>query len=312
MFSSSFSRTGLQTVLTGVLCLLLAGTPMARKIWSALSPEVHDGKVTLLVNSKERTYWRGKKDVEQVLRVTGPSTLRIISRVPWSSRYKKKDYLLDWSIEKGESGSFTHEIRNSSGAKRKADKKRISRGRSNEIEVPAGQHIVRIKLAKSPGSVCYMRYHVRFMEPMTKTRNVDLVPLYDKPGRMIQVGDSIVEYYAVAAGEEVSVEVKGPTFLKVISRLDWNQTMTGTQKYTLRVYEDGLAKQNYVLKGRPSSMAVYIDKQDTLPTRGEVIYIEVPKGDHRYTFGFQEAGRELNLRFLVPTTNRQTEHGMRN
>ncbi len=312
MLSRSAPRTGSRILLIGLLTLVLAGTPLARKLWSAIGPEEHAGKVPVMINGKERLYWRLKKDTEQVLRVTGPGTLRLISRVPLSTRVKDKVYKIHWSLDDGDSGVFEHKIRKAQSALRKTDSKKVSRGRSNEIEIPPGQHLIRVDLEESPTSVAYLCNHVRLMATVSKAKNVDVPPVDHGSGRMIKAGDAVVEYHALPSGEEMHVEINGPTFLKVISRLDWNQTMTGTQKYTLRVYEDGLAKQSYILKGRPSNSSVYLDKPDTLPARGEVVYIEVPEGRHRYTFGFQEAGRELNLRFLAPPEALINEVGTRN
>ncbi len=312
MLSRSTSRTTAGRFLViGLLSLALALPLPARRLWSAFSPEAHDGKVPVLVNSKERTYYRLKKGQgEQILRVTGPGTLRVISRVPYSKRNKDEEYRISWTMEDTDGGDFVHAVRRAKDAVRKSDNRKVTRGRSNEIEIPAGQHLVRLQLKDSPTTVAYMRYHLRQMEPMDRSRNVDIQALDNPKTRMIQAGDAVVSYNVLPSERELSVEVEGPTFLKVISRLDWNQTMTGTQKYTLRVYEDGLEKQSYVLKGRPSNSSIYLDKPDSLPSRGEVIYIEVPEGRHRYTFACTGAGRELNLRFLAPPEALGTEHGM--
>lgn len=296
---SVLSRSRTWMPIVGILALLV-GAPLARTLWDALTPETHDGKTVMLVNGKKRTYWRAKKGVEQVLQVQGPATVRLVSRVPWSSRYAGQEYLLEWAIDGGAKGSFREEIRKASGAVRESDNKKLSRGGTHEIEVPAGKQVLRLKLAESPGTVAYLRYHARNQDPPVTSRNVDLRPVERVTPRRVKAGETIVDYYPLASGGEMSVELEGPGYLKVISRLDWNETMTASQKYTLKIFEDGLIKQSYVLKGNRSETATYLGKDDTVPAQGEVVFLEVPEGKHRYTVGFQETGREVNLRFLAP------------
>jgi hypothetical protein len=229
--------------------------------------------------------------------------------VPWSSRYAGQDYVLDWAIDGGTKGSFRQEIRKASGAVRQSDNKKLSRGGTHEIEIPAGKQVLRLKLAESPGTVAYLRYHAKPQVPPVSSRNIDLRPLERVTPRQVKAGETIVEYYPLASGSEMSVEVTGPGYLKVISRLDWNETMTASQKYTLKVFEDGLIKQSYVLKGNRSETATYIGKDDTVPARGEVVFLEVPEGKHRYTVSFQETGREVNLRFLAPAAKGSKKTG---
>lgn len=300
---SVLSRSRTWMPIVGILALLV-GAPLARTLWDALTPETHDGKTVMVINGKKRTYYRAKKGVDQVLQVQGPATVRLVSRVPWSSRYAGTEYVVEWAIDGGAKGNFRQEIRKASGAVRQSDNKKLSRGGTHEIEVPAGKQVLRLKLSESPGTVAYFRYHARPVEPPISSRNVDLKPLEKVTPRQVKAGETIVDYYPLASGEEMSVELVGPGYLKVISRLDWDETMTATQKYTLKVFEDGLIKQSYVLKGRRSEASTYIGKDDSVPARGEVVFFEVPDGKHRYTVRFQETGRLVNLRFLAPVAKK--------
>ena len=306
MPSAPLSRSRHWLPILGLLALL-ASAPLARTLWNTATPETHDGKTVMLINGKKRTYWKARKDVEQVLQVTGPSTVRMISRVPWSTKYTGKSYTINWTLDDGQTGAFTQEIRKASGSVRQSDNKKLSRGRTNELEIPAGLHQLRLTLSDTPGTVAYFRFHTRPLEPLIKISNVDLKPLESPTPRKVQAGKSTVDYYPLPSGSEMSVEMEGPGFLKVISRLDWDQTMTSTQKYTLKVFEDGLLKQSYVLKGRRSETSTYVGKDDSVPARGEVVYLEVPAGRHRYTVRFQESGREVNLRFLAPSPADETK-----
>ncbi len=268
--------------------------------WGTIRPAEGGSKVMVEVNGKKRTYWRVEDRAPVDLELNGPAVLRVISRAPWKLGYKGKKYGLVWSIDGGEERSIRHSIRRSQVARLAKKGKRLAESRTDEIRIPPGTHRVRLRLGEGAADHLLLRLKKRFIHPIPKGRNIDKLPLVHGEVREVVVRENAVTYYTLASGDELEAEVIGPTFMKIISRLDWNPTMSGPQRYMLRIFEDGELKNTYVLKGRRSDVAVYADKRDSVPAKGEVLYVEVPEGRHKYTVRFKDSGREVNLRFLIP------------
>lgn len=267
--------------------------------WSTVRQVEGAERVLVEVGGKKRAYWKLEKGRTMEVSVTGPAVLRVYSRSEYKLSYKKDPYTLSWSLPGGERETLRHEVTKSRGTQLAAGGK-LSASRTDEIDVPPGTHRLQIQVDDCPGDEIYLRLKRKFVHPIPRGGNIDLVPLSALPVRDVVVRESRTRYHVLSSGDEAELDVIGPTFVKAISRLDWNETMSGRQKYMIKVYLDGEFRNTWVLQGRRSEVAVYSDKPDSTPAEGEVIYIDVPKGRHRLNVRFQDSGRELNMRFLLP------------
>jgi hypothetical protein len=289
--------------------MLLAGA--AGAAWTTARSIKGAKRVIAEVDGKSRAYWLLAKDGTFSASVNGPALVRLVSRAPWKSKLKGKDLVLDWTVDGQPGGRFTHPLVKSRGGRLRPAKDdpsfatpnkwtRLSAASTDEIRIPFGTHILRVKADQSAAESALLRLKVKSIHPMPKGGTVDLLPRQEGRTRIVEVKQSRATYQVLGSGQELQVEAVGPTVVKVLTRLDWNSSMVGTQKYQLKVLEDGQLKNTWVLRGRHSRGAVYADKQDTTPAHGETLFIEVPEGRHSYTVKFDDSGRELNLRLLVP------------
>lgn len=286
-----------------LLLLLLAAAfsaAPALAAWSTVRQVEGAERAIVEVGGKKRAYWKLEQGRTMEVTVTGPSVLRVYSRSPWKMGLKGDPYSFSWSLPGGESETVSHEIAKSSGTRLADGGAKLAVSRTDEIDVPPGTHRLTIIAGDLPGDALYLRLKRKFVHPIPRGGNIDLVPLVSLPVRDVEVRENRSRYHVLSSGSEAELEVIGPTFVKVISRLDWNETMSGRQKYMVKVYLDGEFRNTWVLQGRRSEVAVYADKPDSTPAEGEVIYIDVPEGRHRVDVRFQDSGRELNLRFLLP------------
>lgn len=300
------SRSGFVRVGLGLLLLLLASVP-ALANWSTVRQVEGAERLLAEIDGKKRAYWQLEKTGTLEMMVTGPAQVRVISRSPYKTRHKGDKYVLGWSLDNDEGGSFEHDVRKSRAAKYSDTGKRLSAARTDEIDIPPGTHRLRLTIDSCPDDVLLIRLRKKFIHPIPRGGNIDLLPAGHDRVRDIVVRETVNTYQVLSSGEELELDVIGPTFLKVISRLDWNSSMSGRQKYMIKVYEDGTFKNTWVLQGRQSDLAVYGEKGDSVPARGEIIYVEVPEGRHKYKIRFQDSGREVNLRFLIPRESLRNE-----
>lgn len=289
--------------------LLLAGLTQAA--WTTIRHVKGAERVLVQVDGKSRAYWQLAKDGTLSATVNGPAVLRVVTRSPWRSKFKDSETRLSWTLDGQPGGEFAHPVKRSSSVRlqpAKDDKNaadpakwpRLSSSVTDEIRIPYGTHKVAIRVTQAPGDFVLLRLKRKAVHPLPKGATIDLLPRENLRTRDVVVAEKRSSYQVLSSGEELALEATGPTVLKVISRLDWNNTMAGRQKYQLKVYEDGALKNTWVLHGSHSNQAIYVGKDDSTPARGELLYIEVPAGKHLYKVKFQDSGREVNLRFLMP------------
>jgi len=289
--------------------LVLAG--LTHAAWVSVRHVKGAERAVVQVEGKDRTYWKLAAGGELTATVNGPAVLRVTGRSPWKGKFKDKPLTLDWTLDGNPGGVISHPVKRSStvrlqppgdhkDAANPAKWPRLSGSFTDEIRIPFGTHKVAFAIKEAPGDHVLLRLTRKAINPVPKGGTIDLLP--SSPGRTrdVVVKDARNTYQVLASGEDLSLTVTGPTVVKVISRLDWNTSMAGRQKYQLKVYEDGTLKSTWVLRGSHSGQAVYADKDDSTPARGELVYIEVPAGRHTYRVKFQDSGREVNLRFLMP------------
>jgi hypothetical protein len=291
----------LSRLIAGLVLVLLVLPQGLDAAWSTLREVEGADRNLVEIDGHRRAYW--KIDAEKTLEidVSGPAKVRVYSRAPYRMSQKGKSYGFSYSVDGEEPTLVRHRVSKSRSARLiKGKKKRLSASRTDEIVIPPGKHQLRIKLEDGVADELFFRLRKKFVHPMPKGGNIDKYPVSATQTRDVIVGENRSLYHILESGGELDVEVIGPTFLKVISRIDWNSTMSGQQKYMLKFFEDGEFMTTWALRGRHSDEAVYGSKLDSTPARGEVIYVEVPKGKHRYTVRFQDSGREVNLRFLIP------------
>lgn len=289
--------------------LILAG--LAGAAWTTARQVKGAKRVIAEVDGKSRAYWLLEKDGTFSASVNGPALVRLVSRSAWKNKFKGKEQVLDWTLDGQPGGRFTHPLVKSRGARLRPAKDdptfatpnkwtRLSAACTDEIRIPYGTHILRVKGDQSAADLALLRVKVKTIHPMPKGGTVDILPRESGRTRTVEVKNTRATYQVLGSGESLQVEAVGPTVVKVLTRLDWNSSMAGAQKYQLKVLEDGQLKNTWVLRGRHSKGAVYTDKQDSTPAHAETLFIEVPEGRHAYAVKFEDSGREVNVRLLVP------------
>lgn len=289
--------------------LVLAG--LTHAAWVSVRHVKGAERAVVQVEGRDRAYWKLAAGGELTATVNGPAVLRVTGRSPWRSKFKDKSVTVDWTLDGKSGGSLSHPVKRSSTVRLhppKDDKNaadpakwpRLSGSFTDEIRIPFGTHKVAFKVQEAPGDHVLLRLTRKAINPVPKGGTIDLLPTAHSRTRDVVVKGTRSTYQVLASGEELALEAVGPTVVKVISRLDWNTTMAGRQRYQLKVYEDGALKNTWVLRGSHSVHAVYAGKDDSTPARGELVYIDVPAGKHTYKVKFQDSGREVNLRFLMP------------
>lgn len=284
------------------LLVLVAGACLWAKVqWRRITPEKFDRKVTLRIAEKNRIYYELRKGSEIEVRVTGPTKLRVISRVqiPSSADERRYTYFVrrddgDWVkfIRRSSVSSQAHLARKSAA--------NVSVSKKHIMKVPAGTHTYGFRLAKKSTRHVFLRFHLREGDFGAPTDVVAMTPQIHSELVDLVVREKVTTYYRVGEGREIALTLIGPATLKVLARLEFDPDMRGQQNFRVQVFEDAVIKATYPLTAIKSDLCQYEEASSLVPAKAETFYLDIPGGEHGYRFVLPENHRSVLLKFLLP------------
>lgn len=276
-----------------------------KSYYSFLKPDKHGNKVKIQVMGKDRTYY--KLDAKNPLEVTveGPTVIKVLTRLDMSE-YKesnKVDYKVYCQCN-GKKTHFTCSAVISKGVEfSKSGEGKIGKGESFILKIKPGKQKIMLYLGKNDKKQIYVRLLKQSSQSSAKTERVAMHPQEFTTQVKILVKEKEYDYYRVGHEDSLALKIIGPATVKVLARLEYDITMNGGKKYRIGVYEDGEMKNTFVKSTRLSDVALYAGENSSLKlSRGDEFYIEVPEGEHTYTFKLPDNGGSLLLKFYLPVS----------
>ncbi|HEY3294328.1 MAG TPA: hypothetical protein VGL38_02720 [bacterium] len=285
--------------------LITAASPAMAQGVSAgyrfVAPTTFDRKVELLISGKRREYYALEQGKQLQITVQGPSRLRIVSRVLLDSPKDTADY--GYVIQRKNGKTFT--IVHTAGLSDKAlmageGAKVVGESRSKVMDVPQGDQTFVFTLPKNTKRSVIFRFAVETNEFTAGAPVVAMTPADFTKEVDLTSGEKTVPYYRVGTGFNVALKIIGPATIKVLSRIEFDQSMNGKQKWKVQVAEDGKVKAVYPLSAGRSDTIAYHETSSLVASWAETFFIEVPQGEHRYEFTLPDNHRTALLRFLLP------------
>ncbi len=247
-----------------------------------------------IVTKKMDTYTVLAKDQPVTITVDGPTYLRVYSRIPWTERAQRGElYKVILQENELDERIITFESEMSSVSKNLRGKP-VSKWRSFYIEVPQGSNTYKITHWLSPNDTILLKFA---HESPKKWRDIPATEY----NTVIEAAEDekIIRYYELQRDGKITLRIKGPTKLMVISRLNHDETMLGEQSYTLLAEDGGTAKR-FPLKCHKSETITYTDRQEIVPSNIKRSYVDV--GDGWHTIQFTLSGtiaQSVSVRFQV-------------
>src|SRR5207245_1097014 len=99
--------------------------------------------------------------------------------------------------------------------------------------------------------------------------------------------------------------VVGPTTLELLTRLDFDDTMRGTQAYRLSVTEKGRSVREVAFKTSKASTATYTNLKDRVPSKFDRLQLVIGPGLHELAVNLVSPARgavEVHGRIPQPQT----------
>jgi len=247
-----------------------------------------------IITRKTQTYRLLTKKEPVTFTVEGPTYLRVYTRIFWPDA-SKNDQIYKIILQENETDEriLTFETKISESTK---DKKghSISRWRSFYINVPDGINRYKLIHWSSPLDTILLKFAYE-----SPKRWVDVPATeYNSILEVIEE-EKIVKYYELKKDKELLLKLNGPVKLKVVSRLNYDETLLGKQTYTILVEDNG-KETDFPLKCYKSETITYKNRKEIVPSNGRNFYLNLDRGLHTLKFKLRgTVASSASLRFLI-------------
>jgi len=275
---SGFSAL-LRASLLIVVLLPLAPARAGAGTWEAIESLAGHPPVSVIVDGVPRLYYRLSPERPLIVPVEGPARLRLTSRAEFGRARGVVSYTL--VVKEG-----THEIEREETESSPSSRVHLREGgvpvgksRRMTVDVPAGRHELRLETSGVPGLLVRMHLAAAGRD---RTPTVSLTPVDAWRSVIVAEGEKSIPYHSVGVRKPIRVRVVGPTTLELISRLDFDATMRGTQTYRLSVSERGRRLRDATFKTTKATTATYTNLADRVPSKFDRFTMTVGAGTHEF------------------------------
>ena len=298
-------------ILAGALLLaLFAPTALQASDWATLKPKQGGKKTALRIEGKRRNYYRLAPGESMEYSLGKNDPVRIYTRADLRGN-KKSETIYSFRLGYDNHGTrlYARASVPDSTVVIRGKEAAATESRVIEIEPYSTARTLVIKLGSKASHPVYFRVQRERPEPDINGHYVAITPVGYTEAVGVSVRENLTTYYYVDPDKRLTVEVNGPTTMKVLARVMMDDTMRGQLKFPLAVYEDGTLKNTYRISTEASEVSVLVDRPDRRPTRGDDVYVDVPEGRHRYSFELPENQYDAILRFFLPESDLGREAG---
>ncbi|MEO0093614.1 MAG: hypothetical protein ABIK93_09910 [candidate division WOR-3 bacterium] len=230
------------------------------------------------------------------LSIVGPNWVRVYTRLLYPATLEPKNAKYKIIVsEADEEKIVTLETEKSNSAIGPANQK-FGKWRSFFIEVPPGNNNYKFTLWQAPSDTVAIRFSIE------KPKEWQPVAVSDalRPKRIVsEEAGKFFDYYELTKNEPLKIEFTGPLRLKIETRLNYDMTLEGAQKFTILVKENGKEIQQAQFRVNKSETAQYQNKPEIVPSVARFFYLQIPEGKHQITFELTETvAKSAVLRFL--------------
>ena len=226
--------------------------------------------------------------------VEGPTYLRVYTRIPWHDRSVKHEiYKVILQENEIDEKIITLESEQSEVSKGEGGIS-VSKWRSFYIEVPQGLNTYKLTHWSSPRDTILLKFAY---ESPKKWQDIAATE-YRSAIEAIEE-ERFITYYELPHDGSVNLRLKGPTKLKIISRLNYDAQTVGEQSYTL-IAEDNGTTEKFLITCYKSETLTFENRKDIVPSNAQRSYLDI--GDGWHTIRFRLSGtiaQSVSLRFQV-------------
>lgn len=263
--------------------LLLAIAPPATAAragaWDPVERLEGTPPVVVEVGRKPRLYFPLSPQRPLEIPVEGPARVRIVSRAVVAEN-SKAPAIYTLSVTAG--GKVLGEARTESSrapnARRRGGKGAVCKSRTLAVEVPAGRHRLIVHAEGAP--LLLVRILVASPRRDPAAKMVSLTATTAARSVTVVERELMIPYYTTRVASPVVFRVVGPTNLELSSRLDFETTMRGPQRYRLSIRVDGAPAREEAFTTTKAAGASYSETKDRLPSKLDRFVLPIGEGTH--------------------------------
>ena len=277
--------------------IILFASPVKAKL---LKP-VKNGeeKEILIVNSKRRLYYPVKEE-GLTYSVIGPARIEFISRYPVLIK-KKSSHKFYYFIVLDEKDTIevNHRYKVQKSIKSIQHPKHSYTYSGNFfVNLSKGQHTIQLLEDEGLKYPILTRVVTKEFESPGKKQTV-LTPMVHKNDVNLRVNDKDLRYFECSAEIPLQVEANGSKNLRILSRLEFTQSMGQEASYRLRVKEGKKVIGTYYFSTERSSATQIVSRPEKVPGKWRSCEISVPEGKHTYSVEVSDKDKVVLTRFIL-------------
>ena len=116
--------------------------------------------------------------------------------------------------------------------------------------------------------------------------------------KVIEIDEKSYTYYS-AVSQNIRLTLEGPIYLKIVSRLIFENGLTKRYNYRFDVFDNGKLFSTFEEVAHKSLKAIFPEEQKKTPSTGDVNVLKLPAGIHHLEIKDIDLNRELIFRFYI-------------
>jgi hypothetical protein len=230
------------------------------------------------VKGKPRLYFEVSDRAPLHVSVNGPARLRIVSRAEIGVAETAASYSVKVALGGTTIGEASTASAPAPATRRKDGNGVLCKSRTLVVRVPAGPQ--RLTITTSGAPRVFLRLLLASTRPAPETRMVSLTPVEAPRSVTVVEGERMIPYYTARPGAPVRFRVVGPTTVEFSSRLDFDSTMRGRQRYRLGFRVEGRVQRERSFSTTKATGAVYREVKDRVPSKRDRVVLSLGDGSH--------------------------------
>ncbi|NQU68293.1 MAG: hypothetical protein HQ510_10155 [Candidatus Marinimicrobia bacterium] len=265
----------------------------------AMDPLEKEYKEILTIGEKRRAYYQLHRN-NLTYEITGPQTLEINCRravpekevKPWKFGYQL-------ILDEQSAVTINHERENSHGVVSSQHPGHgYTKSGKHVVKIPAGSHILQLKPDKSTSPPLLVRM-VTIKESRSGQTSTLLTPEGEHILQLIQVNEKSFRYIELQQGNDILFSVDSPGELNVISRLAFDDRMTGEEPYRIRIWENNQVIGTYYFSTERSEESMVESNKKLVPGKWRSCLVDTKEGTNVYKLELLDKDRMVYIRGLL-------------
>lgn len=269
-------------IAVAAFCLLVSGSSMAAKArYKAFTPTGAGASVFLKSGTYQHKYFVAEKGKSLSFDIVGPAKVKIRTRVDLKAGISAADYEVQvWEGDKLIKG---RKVKGSASKKVILPDASSTIGTAHNLTlvVPKGKHSYRLWLSSDQAEKYYVRFYQTRKTGM-KVAYSSFKPVEFKKQINLVTGRKEIAYYLIDNAGGATVNVVGPTKLKILCRANFTPDMKGNAKFTLGLFEKGHIAVQFSAVAKIAPKLAFKELKDSIPSSVHEFIFEVPRGKHAY------------------------------